>query len=161
MKSTVRRALRCSLTEVPAYAGPCVTTQQLNNNTAGMERAPERPTSRSTLLALVVTCMVVFTVGVILLVVGFFKFTSPYPKVPYMWSITLCRVNGTERWVGMELQSRQDCPFIPKDGGESQSIKIPPGILIASVPYVPVIYVTNKGNSYSLHAHIIELTILQ
>jgi hypothetical protein len=106
---------------------------------------PDRRSPR-TLLALVVTCVVVFTVGVILLVVGFVKFTSPYPTVPYMWGITLCRVNGTEQWVGMELQYYEPCPHITtKDAGQAQSITIPQGILIASVPYVPVIYVTNKG----------------
>ncbi len=63
-------------------------------------------------------------------------------------SITMCRVNITEeKWVGMELSAREDCPPLLSDAqtGQPQSIRIPSGILVSSVPYNPVIYVTNKG----------------
>eukprot|EP00026_Physarum_polycephalum_P014173 Phypoly_transcript_14658.p1 GENE.Phypoly_transcript_14658~~Phypoly_transcript_14658.p1 ORF type:complete len:290 (+),score=20.77 Phypoly_transcript_14658:131-871(+) len=93
--------------------------------------------------------------GVILLVVGFVKFNRSYPPVPYFWSITLCRVNGTEKWVGMELDSRQECPPNVKES-EPQTIKIPPGILIASVPYIPVIYVTNKVHGTLEFTHVVD-----
>jgi hypothetical protein len=116
-----------------------------------MAEPPDRP-PRNSLLALVVTCIVIFTAGIILLVVGFVKFTRPYPGVPYFWSITLCRVNGTERWVGMELTPYQECPLVLKEYGESQAINIPAGILISSVPYIPVLYVTNKGSTYTCHS---------
>lgn len=107
---------------------------------------PGRSTPRNTLILLVTTCIVVFTVGLVLLVVGFMKYTKPNPSVPYMWGITLCRVNGTEKWVGMELGHQQACP-LSDPVAQPQAIMVPPGVLVADVPYNPVIYVTNKGVS--------------
>lgn len=108
-----------------------------------MVLAERAPSPRNRLIGLVALCIAVFTVGIVLLIVGFFKYTTPYPSVPYFWSVGLCRVNETEKWVGMELHNQHECPRDPPP--EPQEISIPAGILVASVPYDPVIYVTNKG----------------
>jgi len=103
-----------------------------------------RSASRKTLIGLIASCITVFAAGVVLLIVGFVKFNSPNPSVPYMWGVTLCRINGTEKWVGMELSTDSACPTVLPDNGQPQQIYIPPGVLVSSVPYSPVIYVTNK-----------------
>jgi len=112
--------------------------------------------SRNTLLGLVITCIVIFTTGIVLLLVGYIKFSEPNDSVPYMWSITLCRVNGTEKWVGMELSSRQECPQVLPETGQPQYIRIPAGVLLSSVPYDPVIYVTNKVTGTISFSHSME-----
>lgn len=116
--------------------------------------------TRRTLWGLIAATVSVFIVGVVLLGVGFIKFTRPNPSVPYMWSLTLCRVDNTEKWVGVELNktagegvNATTCPSPLPENGTPQYINIPAGVLKAGVPYSPVLYVTNKVEGTITFAH--------
>jgi len=96
----------------------------------------------------------VFVLGIALLLLGFFMYREDSPAVPYMWSLTLCKVEGAEKWIGMELGVDDHCPTnLTLKDGTPQSFHIPPGVLIASVPYDPVIYVTNKVKGTVTFSH--------
>lgn len=110
--------------------------------------------TRRTLWGLIIATVSVFIVGVVLLGVGFIKFTKPNPSVPYMWGLTLCRVDNTEKWVGVELnKSAEACPSPLPENGTPQYINIPAGVLKHGVPYSPVLYVTNKVEGTITFAH--------
>jgi len=79
------------------------------------------------------------------LAVGWSKYRTEVPPVPYYWSITLCKVQGVNQWVGLELGQNDICPTnITVATGTPQSFSVPSFIFEKSVPYAPVLFVTNK-----------------
>lgn len=109
----------------------------------------------------VLVCSTVFAIGIILLGIGFFKFTAVNPPVQYMWSLTLCKVTNQSKWIGMELAHNENCPkdLTVKDG-TPQTFLIPQNILMRSVPYEPVIYVTDKVKGTITFSHSIKEKVI-
>ncbi|EGG18434.1 hypothetical protein DFA_03928 [Cavenderia fasciculata] len=97
----------------------------------------------------IVICTSVFTVGVILLVMGFIKYNSEPPPPPYMWSVDLCST-GKFNWVSDDNTNEVCRPMV------EQTFQVSYQILGESIPYEPVVYVTDKVEGEIRISHIVS-----